>query len=220
MANPISLPHVRFGSLSWHLTPKGISIGCLSPRGTTGVPVTVRRVWSWFGDEIRAAAIRFDVPVELLVATICTESAGGQHDYTSVCTARRNEPGWISDIASPSRVSIGVMQTLISTARDATGLKSLSAEDLIDPAVSIDAGAAVIAGDYGLTRYDPPLVAAAYNAGGIYEDAGLANRWHLRCYPLGTGAYIDRYVSWLNDAMQLPEGKQLGGRAPTLQSLA
>lgn len=220
MTHALTLPHRHFGPLSWQLTSKGVSINGLSPRGTTGVPATVRRVWSWFGDEIRMAAGRYDVPVELLIAIICTESAGGQTDYDTVCKARRNEPGWVSDEGTPSRVSIGVMQTLISTARTATGLLSLSAEDLMDPAVSIEAGAAVVAQARHLTNYDPPLVAAAYNAGGLYVDAEPANRWQLRCFPLGTGAYIDRFVSWFNDAMQLPEHEKMTLSSPTLQSLA
>lgn len=219
MTNALTVPHTHFGPLSWHLTPQGISINGQPARGTAGVPATVRRVWSWFGDDIRASAKQYVVPVELLVATLCTESAGGQTEYASVCRARRNEPGWISDDATPARVSIGAMQTLISSARAATGLSSLSAEDLCDPMVSLQAGAAVIAESRAVTHYDPPLVAASYNAGGVYEDANTGNRWRLRCYPLGTGRYIDSFVSWLNDAMQLPERDFLTRDAPSLQRL-
>jgi hypothetical protein len=52
-----------------------------------------------------------------------------------------------------------------------------------------------------VTGFDPPLVAAAYNAGGIYENRGAANRWRLRQYPLGTGAHVDRFIGFFNAAL-------------------
>jgi hypothetical protein len=96
-------------------------------------------------------------------------------------------------------VSIGCCQTLISTARAALHEPGLTADDLMQPAVSIRAAAAVIAGAVRITSLDPPLVAAAYNAGGLYYDGAAANRWKLRCYPIGTGAHIDRFVAFYND---------------------
>ncbi len=50
------------------------------------------------------------------------------------------------------------------------------------------------------TRFDAPLVAAAYNAGGIYYNAASSNRWRLRQYPLGTSKHVDRFV----DARKTP----------------
>jgi hypothetical protein len=171
-------------------------------------------VWQWFGSEIRAAAHKHGVPVELIVATICTESAGGKTDLASVCQARREEPGFVSDQATPQRVSVGCMQTLISTAAECL-MRPVTAAELEDPAVAIDAGAAMIAAQFWATHFDPPLVGAAYNAGGIYHDPAPANRWRLRCYPMGTGAHVDRFVAWFNDAMRLTAAADRAGDAPS-----
>jgi hypothetical protein len=205
------------GEATWRLTSGGVVIDGL-PRavGTPGPPETVRRVWSWFGPEILAAASDHGVPVELLVAAICTESAGGTMDREACATARRQEPGWISDEETPSHVSVGCMQTLIETARRASpNNHNLTGADLLSPKVSIERGAAVMADDAWLSRYDPPLVAAAYNAGNLYRETGTQNRWGLRCYPFGTGRYIDTFIAWFNDAMSLPEAATLAAGSPS-----
>jgi hypothetical protein len=214
------LPELRaahagpFGGVTWSLDARGIGINGEAPAGTPGPPATALRVWQWFGADIRAAAHKHSVPVELIVATICTESAGGQHDADQVCRARREEPGFVSDQATPNRVSVGCMQTLVSTAAEFL-MRPVTAADLEDPAVAIDAGAAVIAAQFWSTRFDPPLVGAAYNAGGVYHDPEPANRWRLRCYPIGAGAHLDRFVAWFNDAMRLTVAADRAGDAPS-----
>jgi hypothetical protein len=64
--------------------------------------------------------------VELIVSTIATESRGNP-------TAERTEPGFISYEERLHRVSLGLTQTLISTARQALKDKSINAEALRDP---------------------------------------------------------------------------------------
>ncbi len=127
-----------FGGVTWSLVRAGVSIGGEAPACTRGPPATVLRVWNWFGAEITTAARAHDVPVELIVATICTESAGGKLERAEVCQARRNEPGFVSDAATPGRVSVGCMQTLVSTAAEVL-MRPVTAAELEDPAESIDA---------------------------------------------------------------------------------
>lgn len=214
------LPELRaahvgpFGGVTWSLARYGVAIGADPPSGTPGPPATALRVWQWFGEDIRVAADKHDVPVELIVATICTEAAGGKLDRAEVCQARREEPGFVSDDATPARVSVGCMQTLIATAAEFL-MRPVTAVELQDPAVAIDAGAAMIAAQFWSTRFDPPLVGAAYNAGGVYHDPAPANRWRLRCYPIGTGAHVDRFVAWFNDAMRLTVAASVAGAAPS-----
>ncbi len=74
----------------------------------------------------------------------------------------------------------------------------------------------MIAAQFSATNFDPPPVAAAYNAGGIHHDPTVANGWRLRCYPLGAGAYVDRMVAWFNDAMRVTvAGERAAGVAPS-----
>jgi hypothetical protein len=181
-------PHRHFpDSVSWALSLRGISIEEAPAQGTPGKPTTVRTIWQRYGALCAAAAKQYGVPVELIVATIAAESSGDPN-------ARRPEPR-IND------ESVGLMQTLVATARNATGRKNLRSDDLLDPRTSIEAGTAYIAQQRSSTWFDPPLVAAAYNAGSLRRDEADANRWKLVCHPRGTGKHIDKFVAWFSDCM-------------------
>ena len=84
-------------------------------------------------------------------------------------------------------------------------MAGLERADLLEPEISLYAAAAYMRdqADRDLDRstfLDPVLVAAAYNAGGLYQEAKRSNPWRLRCYPLGTGEHITRFVRWYGDA--------------------
>ena len=214
-------PHAVFsGGLRWWLTAEGIEVEG-RPITPPGPMLAVRRAFDWFGPQFRAAAIETGVPIELLVATACTESMGDTRRAASpaaAAAARREEPGFVSDEATPHRVSIGLMQTLISTARqvlplppDDPAMARITAATLLDPSQSILAGASYIAAQAGVTRLDPPVVACAYNAGGVNEQRGAANHWRMRQYPIGTPNHADRFVIFFNQALRLvADGTKLG----------
>lgn len=191
----LAQPHAFENSIVWKLTPNGVSVADRAPEVTSGAPSTVKRVWSEFGDDIRRWCMHFVVPAELIVATICTESGG-------IPAATRHEPGYVSDDRTPHRVSIGLMQTLISTARSSLNDPDMDGAWLLESGNSIKAGTAYIAQQWNVTRYDPPKVACAYNAGGIYHNSGANNRWKMRQYPIGTSHHADRYVMWFNDCFR------------------
>ena len=195
------------GSVRWCLTAAGVSIDDTAPEGTPGEPKTVKRVWNDYGISIRKWGQNFGVPVELIVATICTETSGRAE-------ARREEPGYVSDMQTPHRVSTGLMQTLISTARDTLRIDGIDTDWLLVPDNSIRAGTAYIAAQATRTLFDPPVVACAYNAGGVYKNDGAENRWRMRQYPIGTGHHADRYVKWFNDCFKvLVEVEKAGAQA-------
>ena len=163
---------------------------------TKGYPSTIGRIWDSYGEEIRLWSRKFNVPVELILACIATESGGKRE-------ARREEPGWISDDQTPHRVSVGLMQVLISTARSTLSDPDIDAEWLNIPSNSIQAGTAYIAIQERKTGFDPPLVAAAFNSGGIYKQNGEENKFKLRNYPIGTSHHIERFCSWFGDALHI-----------------
>ena len=190
----------RIKSVLWALTDKGIDIEGVGVLDTGPPPATVLRIWTQHRDAIMSAADRCQVPVELIIATAATESRGNPN-------AVRHEPGYISDEETPHRVSPGMMQTLISTAR-ATLKGVVPAQDidrkwLLVPANSILAGTSYIAEQRPITAFDPPKVACAYNAGSIYPQDGRGNRWKMRQYPIGTGEHADRFVRWFNDCFSM-----------------
>ena len=180
-------------SVRWRIVPEGVEIEGSGVERTRGRPSTVTRVWETFGDDIDAVARARQVPVPHIIATICTESGGDPE-------AVRLEPGYRSDEETPHRVSVGLTQTLISTASETLG-RSVDRDWLRVPRNAIDAGAAYIARQARVTQLDPPLVAAAYNAGRLAYNGGERNRWKLRQYPIGTGAHCDRFVRFYNDAV-------------------
>ena len=188
----LEVPHGFGNSIRWQVRAQGVSIEGTGVERTGGEPETVRRVWDQFGAAIETWSNRFGVPAELIVATICTESGGDPN-------AVREEPGYRSDAATPDRVSPGLMQTLITTARNALQDDGVDREWLLEPGNSIQAGTAYIASQMTRTNLDPPKVACAYNAGGIYPNDGPDNRWKMRQYPIGSGAHADRFVRWFND---------------------
>lgn len=187
--------HNIFGSVHWRLTPRGLEVDGIT-KGTAGALVTVPRIWDAHRRALVDAAEEFEVPVELILACICTETRGDS-------SAMREEPGFVSDSATPHRVSAGLMQTLISTAREALGDHSIDRRWLTVPENSIRAGTAYIARQRQLTLYDPPRVACAYNSGGVYENRGRHNRWKMRQYPIGSGEHADRFTLWFNDVFRM-----------------
>lgn len=193
---PLIVNHNFNGGVRWRLASDGIRIAGAAPETTRGEPQTVERVWRDFGRSIKAWAGRFDVPVELIVATICTETRG---DSGVV----REEPGFVSDEQTPHKVSPGLMQTLISTARESLGDDTVDREWLLDADNSIRAGTGYIARQRRKTKLDPPKVACAYNAGSVIANNGAGNRWKMRQFPIGTGKHADRFVEWFNDCFRL-----------------
>jgi soluble lytic murein transglycosylase-like protein len=155
--------------------------------------------WQRHGETFQAAARRSGVPVELLLATACTESGGHAE-------AVREEPGYVSDAATPERVSPGLMQTLISTARDALHDPGLDRARLLDPATSIAVGAALIRRQAlrsgQPTGFDPPLVAVAYNAGSLRATGEAENPWGLvQTRRDAAHWHADSFCAFFNDAL-------------------
>ena len=182
----------RDSTIQWRLKQKGVEIKESGFDRTSEKPETVTQVWEQFGDAINRWSEEFGVPAELIVATICTETRG-------IPTAVREEPRYISDDATPDRVSPGIMQTLISTARSALEDPGITREWLLNPFNSIQAGTAYIASQWKSTYFDPPKVACAYNAGRIRYNNSDNNRWKMLQYPINSSEHADRFVKWFND---------------------
>jgi hypothetical protein len=214
---PLFSDHRRFGnSVVWRLAPQGLLIAW-ERECETAHRETAAKVMGWFEAEIKSAAKEFKVPLELIVATICTESAGGTRTRDACVRAERKEKGFRSYDETPHRVSIGLTQTLISTARATLRRPSLTARDLLDPLTSIRAGTSYIAEQAGRTLFDPPVVACAYNAGGVYQQDSATNRWRMRQYPIGTAEHADRFVRFFNGCVSLlADGAVRAGDTPNL----
>jgi hypothetical protein len=172
-----------FGGVRWRVTADGIILETeTKPARTEGEPITVRRIWRDFGSIIEFVCLAWDVPMALVITTIAVESRG-------IVTASLAEPD--------GRTSIGLMQTLTGTASEVMG-RTVTARDLESPAISIEAGTRYIARSRKLTKFDPILVAAAYNAGSLRAPrAGDVNPFRLR----STGNHLNRTKMFYNDTV-------------------
>lgn len=189
--------HCAFANgVRWRLARQGIEVEGAGIERTQGSPATVTKIWEDFGDSINCWADHFNVPCVLIIATIATETSGDANKI-------RKEPGYVSDSETPGKISPGLMQTLISTARATLGDNNIDRNWLLVPDNSIKAGTAYISGQRSTTLLDPPKVACAYNAGSLRENTGQNNRWKMHQYPPGTGEHCDRFVKWFNDAVSV-----------------
>jgi peptidoglycan hydrolase-like protein with peptidoglycan-binding domain len=214
-----SAPPLGQGVRRWRLSPEGLWVeGFVAPPRSPGKPETATRCWRDFRAAFETCAAAYGVPVELLIATACTESGGRAQ-------AIREEPGFISDAATPHRVSPGLMQTLISTAREVLGDASLDRARLLDPGTSIRAGAAMIRAQairrHLPTHFDPPLVAIAYNAGSLRARAdGAPDPWGLVQTMRGGHTHADAFVAFFNDCFAVfAAGDAPGALTPSFWAL-
>ena len=196
------------GTRRWRLTPQGVEVDGTLPRGGAA---TVARCWAQHGPAMCRTAAARQVPVELLLATACTES-GGRAD------AVREEPGYLDDASTPMRVSPGLMQTLIGTAREALADPKIDRAALLRPETSLAAGAALIRrqamGGRVPTGFDPPLVAIAYNAGSL---RAADNPWGMVQTNRGGGHWhADAFVEYFNEACAVVDG---GEETPSFVAL-
>jgi len=153
-----------------------------------GSRIFARSCFLQHGDSFRrwASVYARGLKVAHLVATAVTESGCSE----------------VAGLGSIDGKSAGLMQVTGSTCQSllpALGRRGMAEASCMekmatDPDFSIELAAAYITqpAQVNMTGLDPPKVAAAYNAGGLYFDP--KNPWRLRV----TGNHIDRFVSAYN----------------------
>jgi hypothetical protein len=105
--------HQQFpDSCRWRVTSQGVEVeGAGLIRSHPGQMDRARVLTDKYEHLYAAASREFGVPMELLIACSLTESAVKNPE-----TCFRQEPGFVSDAATPHRISAGFCQLLISTA--------------------------------------------------------------------------------------------------------
>jgi peptidoglycan L-alanyl-D-glutamate endopeptidase CwlK len=211
--------HSMFGGRSWRYDSRGVYLRAAptTPARTPGAPTTCQTIIDLYGPAIHKAAIDHNVPPELIVMTIATETAANRRsDFTGAPTFAWEPNVKVEDVHPPTfgDYSVGPMQTLATSARDVIRRLGLPYPDpfAIAPYIrqrpnpapaqhplyaggpNIDIGTAEIRSRIAKTGLDPILIAAAYNAGGVYESE--QNEWHLR----SAHDHLDRASKWFGDA--------------------
>lgn len=191
----------RYGGVRWRLTAEGVEIEGDGLQRTAGEPDTMRRMLRVWGSEIRSVSIVSEVPMAILMMTLATEGAlSWRGDYFAY-PPHRIEPGYRSDALTPHRISIGPTHVLLSTYQSVMRAPKATRVEAAPLMSNLLAAGLYIRGRQALHRWDPILVAASYNAGGLYDASDQASqyhdRWHLRAY----GNHLDRAARWYGDAV-------------------
>ena len=220
------------GGRQWCLLPGGRLLvrdgddGTATEPRTRGEPTTCRKVLDTVGEGmLRGWAEHLEVPLQLIVMTIATESDSRHLPYIGAESFRWEPP----NSKGETRYSAGPMQVLNVTARDVLQhhegfdwnltweqlFPVLEREPVEGIAVkggeayyNVGLGTGLLSMQRYVTRLEPVTVAAAYNAGGLYDPAGRRgyiegrNPWGLHCWcpPRGKD-HISRAVEWYGDAM-------------------
>jgi len=154
---------------------------------TRGTPQTAAQLRADHGALIVAAARRFKLSPALIASVLLCESGRVEGSFSRDPISIRREPGYISDEATPGKISAGLMQTLLRTARAMcveTGWspsspidgrpRELVRQDLYIPANSIFLGAAYLRYEAGQNKTeDLLLLHGAYNCGNVYYAEAL-----------------------------------------------
>lgn len=197
----------RFGGREWRLTPDGIVSrgpdGLEEHHRTRGAPRTMRVYLAGWSDELRTVAREEGVPLALLLMTIATENGPASIDEELIRIPVRREPGYVSDEATPRKLSVGPCHPLLSTAREVMADPDIDRGWLQVVENNLRVAARYIRRSATQHGYDPILVAATYNAGSIRQapatpgpEGHIGNRWHLYSW----GNHLDRAATWYGDA--------------------
>ncbi len=170
------------GARRWRLARGGVTVeGEGAPRRNRGLRAA-RAAWEQHRVPLAAAALRFGVPVELLLAALLAPPAEGGGS--------------------------GLLHTPLEAAREALNEPALAPADLEDPARAAAAGAALIRRQAltgpAPTRFDPPLVAIAFAEGALRPDADPRNPWGLGQPRRADGTWhADAFLAAFGDAHAL-----------------
>ena len=185
---------------TWTIDPNGFVLLADGQR-PMGSRIFARSCYLQHSDSFRRWAGAYaQNPVAHLVATAITESGCSE----------------MSALGSVDGKSTGLMQVTGYTCQfllPLLGMRPMTEKECMskmadDTDFSIKLAAAYITtpAQLKLTDLDPPKVAAAYNAGGLYFDPG--NSWRLR----STGNHIDRFVSAYNAYVSWQRDEHAGRR--------
>jgi hypothetical protein len=199
------------GGQAWRYNDRGIFLQSdpNTPLRTRGEPTTITAILAAYGTEIFEASMAHQVPPELIVMTIATETAIFRKvNFTGPRTFRWEQ--------SQGSYSGGPMQVLETTARGIINQLQLnfaprdipphfpakpqvapSDNPLYDGDVNIPVGTGYIRQHRNSTGLNPILVSACYNAGSVRRTAPTqVNPWGLVTH----GDHLNRAAAWFGDA--------------------
>lgn len=174
----------------WGYSATGLTENGAPPRANT--PDLVSEVFATFGPDLRETSIADDIPLELLVSSVCAfaaeaAGAGGAASY------QRFLPGFVSEDLTPQLAFVGCTGMRFDYVRQVLGAISL-ADYMSSPSNAITAASRHILSRVPETHFQVPAIAAAFNADGVRLDS--ASRWRM-----ANQDSTDRFVAWFNTSI-------------------
>jgi hypothetical protein len=177
--------------VSWTYSAGGLlQYGETSPR--TGTAETVSGIFDTYGDDLRSAANDEQVPIELLVAAIALVAT--RTSVEAAATYIEYIDGFVSFATTPERCYAGCTGLRFDFVQAILGSSITTDDYLATPVTAMIAAARHMLTPIADTRFQPPMVASAYNADTMRYDA--TSRWRM-----AQETQIDNFVTWFNTAV-------------------
>jgi len=189
LAGPLLAQHRYGDGIAWAYVASGITEDGGGPRVNT--QQLVDDVFDTFGADLRTASSNAAVPIELLVSAVCLVAA--THGATAAATHVQYIDGFESFETTPTLCYAGCTGLRWDRITQIVGSTTLEAY-LADPQTAIDAAADHMLAAIPETRFQPPMMASAYNADGLRDD-GTAS-WRM-----AQNTQITNFVGWFNTAV-------------------
>ena len=176
--------------VKWGYSATGVTEDGSPPR--TNTPDLVSEVLATFGDALRETSIADDVPLELLVSSVCTfaaEAAGA----AGAASYQRFLPSFASEDQTPQLAFVGGTGLRFDYVRQSLGAISL-ADFMSTPSNAITAASRHILSRVPETHFQVPAIASAFNADGVRLDS--TSRWRM-----ANQDQTDRFVAWFNTSV-------------------
>jgi len=200
--------HRYADGIAWAYIASGITEDGSGPRLNT--QTLIDEAFVAFGDDLRAVAIAETVPIELLVAAICLISE--THGTAAAATHVQYVNGFDSFETTPELCYAGCTGLRWDRITQIVGATTLESY-LATPATAITAAAQHMLAAITETRFQPPMMASAYNAVGPRYDA--MSPWRMT-----QGAQITSFIGWFNTAVHaLQLNPTLAGAAPSFMAV-
>jgi hypothetical protein len=196
------------GGVQWALTPYGIEVDGKDLALESAAIARLDGLWNRHATRLPTGA---RAPAELVLALLdLFADRAGAVTLLPGCDTLAPE-------RTPDLVAVGPLQVTLAAARTALSRPGLGLADLTDTDLALRAGVHALALRSGETLFDPPLVAAAHLAGGLFLDRSAGNRWRLA--QGGPVVLIDRFLAAFNAAMQVTGSRAAPAGLTTLHGL-
>jgi hypothetical protein len=196
------------GGIQWALTPYGVQV---SGKDLSADAATVARLDGLWNQYAARLPTTVRVPAELVLALMdLFKDRNGTTNLLPGCDMLMPE-------RTPELVAVGPLQVSLAAARTVLARPDLTVAQLSEGDLALQAGMQAMSLRFAETRFDPPLVAAAHLAGGLFFDGDNRNQWRLS--QGGPMVLIDKFLASFNAAMHVTASRSAPAGVTSMHEL-